>query len=52
MRIIAVIFFTLISISTFSQSLKFDTLLQQGKDEFHKDFDKQNFNKGGGGSFA
>lgn len=43
MRTLAVLIFTLISTWTLSQSLEFVLLLQQGKDEFYKDFDKQDY---------
>ncbi len=43
MRTLTVLFFTLISTCVYSQTTDFDTLLQQGKDEFYKDFDKQDY---------
>ena len=43
MRTLTILLFTLISNWSFSQSLEFDSLLQQGKDEFYKDFDKQDY---------
>jgi hypothetical protein len=43
MRILSVLIFSLISACAFSQTLEFDSLLQEGKAEFRKDFEKQDF---------
>jgi hypothetical protein len=43
MRTLIAFFFTLIPFWIFAQSVEFDSLLKQGKDEFYKDFDKQDY---------
>lgn len=43
MRTLTVLFLTLLSTMNYAQSLDFYELLQQGKDEFYKDFDNQNY---------
>jgi hypothetical protein len=43
MRILLVLFYSLISTWIYSQSMDFDSLLQQGKDEFYKEFDSQDY---------
>ena len=43
MRTLTVLIFTLISTWIYSQSIDFDSLLQQGKDEFYKEFDSQDY---------
>jgi hypothetical protein len=43
MRTLIALLFTLIPFWTLAQSVEFDSLLNQGKDEFFKDFDKQDY---------
>jgi tetratricopeptide (TPR) repeat protein len=43
MRTLTVLFFSLISTWIYSQSMDFDSLLQQGKGEFYKEFDSQDY---------
>lgn len=43
MRTLIIVFFALIPTCFFSQTLEFDTLMQHGKSEFFKDFDKQDY---------